>query len=1463
MFSVISVGSVYTAEASSEEKEVLDDTAMVIFDDFSDGDYTSDPEWTVYDGEWGVEDEILHGQGTISTNESAYRAYGRWEYDFSLERTDEDDDYQMVRFYFVQTGDPDPEETDGYFVTVTGDMFNQINLWRMDEGDMTGLASADWDPDTEWHTLSIERDLDNIITVYLDGDEMISDVHDDTYTSSEYKGFLSQGADHNIDEIRVAAPPSVDVITPEGGEEWEAFSQQTIQWDMTEGYFDVEHVDLFLSDDGGETWDEIVSGLEGSESYEWEVPNINSSECLVRVQMTDQGGIIGESVSEDHFTILGEPPEPPENLAVEHYGEVVRELHMTSDTHIVNGLEAYELGPVQSDEEVQSEIEYDGWNAQDRTVNWGIRAWRLDSDGNEEELTDEEPTAVVTRNEEDDGIGGIQTAGWDVPETELAPEDAVVVRVYAEIEGEIDWEEQAEFVTEPLGTHLVKESAWTVNYYTYYETQRPPGSYTLGRFYWGDDAHDSRIEGFTHYDIVEGGDHNLVTWDASLDDPDEVSHYNIYRSEEEVGPWDETTLIADVEADGSAEYSYIDEDKGMADDVFWWYVVRAVGENDMEEDNEDAVQEPGAPPSPLTPTDPEPEDEAVDVSTEVELSVSVEHDEGDNMDVSFYDASDGLIGTDNDVASGDRASVTWEGLDLDSTYEWYVIADDGEQTARSLTWSFTTVTEVSDVLPPTDPEPKDGTVDVSLNPELSVLVEHEDEENMDVSFYDASDDLIDTDNDVASGDRASVIWSGLDPATSYTWYAVADDGEDTAESARWSFTTTEAEAYFDVEIVGYDEEIHEGDELIVDYTVVNTGDVEDTQTIEFKVDGAVEDTEEVTLEVDQEHEDHFTWMAEEEGTCTISVASEDDEDEVTVSVLEELVQYELTIYAEDGGTTDPEPGTYTYPEEEEVTIEAIPDEGWSFVEWNGDAEGTEEEITIVMDHDKEITALFEEDVVVETYTLTIGVEGEGEVNIDPDQEEYEEGTEVELTASPNEGWTFVEWTGDHEGTDEVTTIIMDHDKDVNAHFAREEFFGVEILSPQSGEEFHEGDEVTVEFRVTNTGDEDTQFIEMIIRDGYGDVVFEDGEEITLASGDTHDGEFSWVVDEAGEYSVELTTEDDSDEVIVTILDAVVGYHLTIYTEGAGTTDPEPGNYTYEEGEEVTIEAIPDDDWTFVEWTGDHESEEKQITILMDDDMNITAYFEEEDQGILSGTLTEGVCIILLFIIVLSLLIVIILIWDRYGKEEKDLQTLKKPEPTDVPELKPKVKKETQRAAPSSIDTVVEGEEEIKKPEEPEEASEDDEDTPEVEEISVDEDELDIIEKFQNIRGIGPGIASTLYENGYQTIEDLKEVEVDDLSSIEGISVTHAGLLHGSIKDYVGESSEPEEEVPEVTKEEALKELKQLKGVGTSKAEALFEHGFSSIDEIKEASKEELLEVKGIGSALSEKIMKSAEKFEEK
>jgi hypothetical protein len=93
---------------------------------------------------------------------------------------------------------------------------------------------------------------------------------------------------------------------------------------------------------------------------------------------------------------------------------------------------------------------------------------------------------------------------------------------------------------------------------------------------------------------------------------------------------------------------------------------------------------------------------------------------------------------------------------------------------------------------PSIPDPAPGATDVDTNPTLGVYVEDPDNDVMNVAFYEAgSNILIDTAYGIASGSYASIVWTGLDYETLYSWYAVASDGEYTNTSPIWNFTTGE------------------------------------------------------------------------------------------------------------------------------------------------------------------------------------------------------------------------------------------------------------------------------------------------------------------------------------------------------------------------------------------------------------------------------------------------------------------------------------------------------------------------------------------------------------------------------------------------------------------------------------------------------------------------------------------------
>jgi poly(beta-D-mannuronate) lyase len=76
--------------------------------------------------------------------------------------------------------------------------------------------------------------------------------------------------------------------------------------------------------------------------------------------------------------------------------------------------------------------------------------------------------------------------------------------------------------------------------------------------------------------------------------------------------------------------------------------------------------------------------------------------------------------------------------------------------------------------------------------------------------------------------------------------------------------------------------------------------------------------------------------------------------------------------------------------------------------------------------------------------LTVGIIGDGEVLFDPPGGGYTQGTVVTLTAVPDEGHTFLNWSGDLSGAELTTTITMDTNKQVIAHFLPPVMYSISV-----------------------------------------------------------------------------------------------------------------------------------------------------------------------------------------------------------------------------------------------------------------------------------------------------------------------------------------------------------------------------------------------------------------------------------
>ena len=94
---------------------------------------------------------------------------------------------------------------------------------------------------------------------------------------------------------------SVDLLSPNGGENWSAGSIQAIQW----SYSNINFVKLEYSIDGGLNYTSIVSSYNASANiFYWTVPPGQSSNCIVKI--SDFSNIVSDQ-SDNQFTISNAP----------------------------------------------------------------------------------------------------------------------------------------------------------------------------------------------------------------------------------------------------------------------------------------------------------------------------------------------------------------------------------------------------------------------------------------------------------------------------------------------------------------------------------------------------------------------------------------------------------------------------------------------------------------------------------------------------------------------------------------------------------------------------------------------------------------------------------------------------------------------------------------------------------------------------------------------------------------------------------------------------------------------------------------------------------------------------------------------------------------------------------------------------------------------------------------------------
>ncbi|MFC2022585.1 fibronectin type III domain-containing protein [Chloroflexota bacterium] len=186
-----------------------------------------------------------------------------------------------------------------------------------------------------------------------------------------------------------------------------------------------------------------------------------------------------------------------------------------------------------------------------------------------------------------------------------------------------------------------------------------------------------------------------------------------------------------------------------------------------------------------------------------------------------------------------------------------------------------------------------------------------------------------------------------------------------------------------------------------------------------------------------------SWTGDVANPNSASTTVTMDGDKTVTANFNPVTTFILTIAVNPtgGGNTTPGVGTHIYNEGQEVSIVAIPNEGYEFSGWTGDAveNPNSASTAITMDSNKTVTANFTLATSGQTYNLTIAVSPPGRGTTSPPTGtlKYTEGQVVPISATPTSGWQFDSWTGDVANPNSAsTTATMDADKTVTANFTQ-------------------------------------------------------------------------------------------------------------------------------------------------------------------------------------------------------------------------------------------------------------------------------------------------------------------------------------------------------------------------------------------------------------------------------------------
>ena len=313
-------------------------------------------------------------------------------------------------------------------------------------------------------------------------------------------------------------------------------------------------------------------------------------------------------------------------------------------------------------------------------------------------------------------------------------------------------------------------------------------------------------------------------------------------------------------------------------------------------------------------------------------------------------------------------------------------------------------------------------------------------------------------------------------------------------------------------------------------------------------------------------------------------------EDINISAAFEPDEYTIVINDSTGGSLEISPRKDAYDYNEVITLTATPSAGYELKRVYNDSFSS---TNLVSQYTVKGTTSFTAEFIQRNYRCIVTPSGGGSVTVTPAQGVYHYGDVITITATPDTGYAFKQYSGSISDSNKVCVVTIQDHLNITAEF--------ELAS----------------YTVTLNGSTGGTLSVSPVKDKY-----KYNEEITLTAAPSEGYELRKVYNDTYSSTNRVSKYIVKGDTWFTPDFVQREYRCIVTTSEGGTVSVTPSKTTYHYGDVITLTAVPETGYAFKEYSGSVTGEDKVCVVTVKDHLNVNAEFYFDAYELIAKA-TEG------------------------------------------------------------------------------------------------------------------------------------------------------------------------------------------------------------------------------------------------